>query len=107
MACHSDKLELFNRWTAEERSRREHVSPYARGDDNRDRGRRFDQHRSHSRHDAHDHASRRDSRDHRDDRRDSRGNERGGRGGGRDAFLRKFPQDQSEQRERVHVATVP
>ena len=102
---YDDKIELLNKWMVEHRSRpRERYSPYGRGGDNRDGGRRFDHHR---RDNHHEHGGRRDSRDHRDDRRDSRGNERGGRGGGRDAFLRKFPQDQSEQRVRVHVATVP
>ena len=70
----SDKVELFNRWMVEQHSGRERHSPYARGGDNRDSGRRFDQHRSHSRHETHDHASRRDSRDRRDDHRDGRGN---------------------------------
>ena len=99
------KIELLNKWMVQHRSRpRERYSPYGRGGDNRDGGRRFDHHR---RDNHHEHGGRRDSRDHRDDRRDSRGNERGGRGGGRDAFLCKFPQDQSEQREPVHVATVP
>ena len=98
MIYRSDKVELLNRWMVEERSGRERYRPYARGGDNRDSGRRFDQHRSHSRHD---HAGRRDSRDHRDDRRDGRGNERGGR----EAFLRKYPQVQTEQRAPVHVST--
>ena len=102
---YDDKIELLNKWMVEHRSRpRERYSPYGRGGDNRDGGHRFDQHR---RDNHHEHGGRRDSRDHRDDRRDSRGNERGGRGGGRDAFLFKFPQDQSEQRVRVYVATVP
>ena len=45
MIYRSDKVELFNRWMVEERSGRERYSPYARGGDNRDSGRRFDQHR--------------------------------------------------------------